>query len=66
MDNVEEDSKNNIDFNGCDIEIFTHSIELYESYNTYAVISQIKGLMKGEYKNAERLYNDNESTSRDN
>lgn len=51
MENVEEDSKNNLDYSGCHWEIFIHTIELYESYDTFAVISQIQGLMKGELKN---------------
>lgn len=51
MKNVEEDSKNNLDYSGCHWEIFIHTIELYESYDTFAVISQIQGLMKGELKN---------------
>lgn len=51
MENVEEDSKNNLDFHGCHFEIFIHTVELYESYDTFAVITQIQGLMKGELKN---------------
>lgn len=51
MENIEEDSKNNLNYNGCKWEIFIHTIELYESYDTFAVISQIQGLMKGELRN---------------
>lgn len=45
MDSVEENSKNNLDWQGCKLEWFIHTIELYESYNTFAVITQIKGLL---------------------
>lgn len=46
MDNIEEDSKNNLNWQGCKIEWFIHTPELYECYDTFAVISQIKGLME--------------------
>lgn len=55
MENIEEDSKNNLSYKGCSWEIFIHTIELYESYDTFAVISQIQGLMKGEIRNDYRL-----------
>lgn len=51
MENIEEDSKNNLNYSGCKWEIFIHTIDLYESYDTFAVISQIQGLMKGELRN---------------
>jgi len=55
MDNIEEDSKNNLIWHGCKLEIYFHTIELYECYDTFAVISQIQGLMKG---NLRRLENE--------
>lgn len=60
MENIEEDSKNNLNYKGCKWEIFIHTIELYESYDTFAVISQIQGLMKGELRNDYRLSGSNE------
>lgn len=66
MENVTEDSKNNIDYSGIKWQIFFHNPELYESYDTFAVISQIKGLMKGDLPNASRLYDNNVATSGDN
>lgn len=63
MENIEEDSKNNLSYKGCSWEIFIHTIELYESYDTFAVISQIQGLMKGELKNDYRLFGDNADTT---
>lgn len=50
MKDIEENSKNNLVWSGCKLEIFIHTIELYESYNTFAVISQIQGLMQGELR----------------
>lgn len=58
MENVEEDSKNNLVYKGCSWEIFFHTIEMYESYDTFAVISQIQGLMKGELKNGLSINNE--------
>lgn len=57
MENVEEDSKNNLVYKGVQWEIFFHTIEMYESYDTFAVISQIQGLMKGELKNGLSINN---------
>ena len=45
MEDIEENSKNNLVWQGCKLEIFFHTIELYESYNTFAVITQIQGLL---------------------
>lgn len=45
MDSVEEDSKNNLIFKGCKFDWFFHNLDLYNSYNTFAVISQIQGLL---------------------
>lgn len=50
MDGIEEDSKNNLQYNGIKWNIFFHTIELYESYDTFAVISQIKGLLNKELR----------------
>lgn len=53
MEDIEEDSKNNLKWKGCKLEIFFHTIELYERYNTFAVISQIKGLMEKDLRRIE-------------
>lgn len=45
MENIEEDSKNNLKFNGISREWYFHNIELYNCYNTFAVISQIKNMI---------------------
>lgn len=45
MDDIEENSKNNLVWHGCRLDWFFHTIDLYECYNTFAVISQIKGLL---------------------
>ena len=50
MDSIEENSKNNLVWKGCKLEIFFHTIELYEAYNTFAVITQIQGLLKKELR----------------
>ena len=55
MENVTEDSKNNLDYSGCTWEIFTHTRELYESYNTFSVITQIQGLLKQNLRNLDSL-----------
>lgn len=50
MTTCDEDSKNNLK---CKIEkwkFYFHTIELYESYDTFAIISQIKNLIKREDK----------------
>lgn len=62
MNDIEENSKNNLVWKGCKLEIFFHTIELYESYNTFAVISQIQGLMKDNLRRIEEngLYANNE------
>jgi len=53
MENIEEDSKNNLDYKGVSWQIFFHTIELYESYDTFAVISQIQGLLNGNLRRLE-------------
>lgn len=55
MENVEEDSKNNLSYKGARLEWFFHNVELYESYDTFATISQIKGLLKEPLRNLESL-----------
>lgn len=55
MENVEEDSKNNLTYKGARLEWFFHNVELYESYDTFATISQIKGLLKEPLRNLESL-----------
>lgn len=71
MENVEEDSKNNLRWQGCRIEIFFHTPELYQCYDTFAVISQIQGLMEKDLRKIgdegiDRYGNDNRTTSDDN
>lgn len=65
MDNVEEDSKNNLKFRGCKWQIFTHSIELYEGYNTYAIITQIQGLLKHNLRNLNTLAEERKEINED-
>lgn len=55
MENVKEDSKGAMVFGKCKIKWFIHSKDMYEDYDTFAVISQIQGLMKGSVNNATRL-----------
>lgn len=58
MDNVEEDSKNNLSYKGCKWEVFSHSRQLYGDYNTYAIITQIQGLLRKDLRNLETLGNE--------
>ena len=56
MENCQENSKNNLDYKIKHWEWYFHTIELYEIYDTRAVVSQIKSLIKyddtkGVYKN---------------
>lgn len=53
MENIEENSKNNLIWNGCKLQFFFHTIELYERYNTFAVITQIQGLLKKDLRRLE-------------
>lgn len=55
MNGIEEDSKNNLDYKGVHFEIFIHTIELYKSYDTFAVISQIQGLLNNNLRNLNQL-----------
>lgn len=58
MDNVDEDSKNNLSYKGCKWEVFSHSRQLYEDYNTYAIITQIQGLLRKDLRNLDTLGNE--------
>lgn len=64
MEDIEENSKNNLVWQGCKLEIFFHTIDLYERYNTFAVITQIQGLLNKDLRriedNGNRLYINNE------
>lgn len=50
METCEENSKNNLVFKIKHWNWFFHTIELYESYESFALVSQIKSLMKKEMK----------------
>lgn len=57
MESVKEDNKNGLQYTKAKLKWFIHTKEDYERYDTYAVISQIKGLMKGEKANGLSTYN---------
>lgn len=59
MESCEENAKGIVEFKKAKIEWFIHTKELYETYDTFAVISQIKGLMKGSLTYGARLSNNN-------
>lgn len=61
MDAIEENSKNNLVWQGCRLEIFFHTVELYTRYNTFAVITQIQGLLNKNLRRVSEdgLYNNN-------
>lgn len=63
METVKEDSKGAMIYEKARIQWFIHNKELYESYDTFAVISQIKGLMKGSLTYGARLSSNNGSTT---
>lgn len=63
MESVEEDAKGNIIYKRAKIEWFIHTPELYNSYDTFAVINQIKGLMKGSLTYGARLSGSNQSNT---
>lgn len=63
METVKENSKGEMEYAKCKIEWFIHTKELYESYDTFAVISQIQGLMKGSLTYGTRLPVNNEPTT---
>lgn len=46
MTTAEETNKNRLESKIKRTEIFIHTIDLYESYDTKAVVSQIKGMIK--------------------
>lgn len=66
METVKENSKGEMEYQRCKIEWYLHTKELYESYDTFAVISQIQGLMKGSLTYGTRLSSNNESTGANN
>lgn len=63
METVKEDSKGAMIYEKARIQWFIHNKELYESYDTFAVISQIKGLMKGSLTYGARLSSNNGPTT---
>lgn len=50
METCQETSNLNLNYRIKSFDWFFHTIQLYESYDTFAVISQIKGLLKYEKK----------------
>lgn len=60
MEDIEEQKDNTFVYKRCKNKWYIHTQELYESYDTFAVISQIQGLMKGEIK-IEQYNNDTSS-----
>lgn len=66
METITTNSDGTFEYKKAEIQWYIHTKELYESYNTFAVITQIQGLMKGSIKYDNRLYGDNESTSGNN
>lgn len=60
MESVQENAKGQMEYKKAKIKWWIHTKEDYESYDTFAVISQIKGLMEGEI-NYDRLPNNNGS-----
>lgn len=63
METVKEDAKGAMIYEKAHIQWFIHNKELYESYDTFAVISQIKGLMKGSLTYGARLSTNNGPTT---
>lgn len=60
MDTVEEQNNGTFTYKRAKLKWYIHTKELYECYDTFAVISQIQGLMKGELRyNASYDTNDN-------
>lgn len=62
METVEEE-KGDAVYKKCKIKWFIHTPKMYEQYDTFAVISQIQGLMKGSLNYGIRLSNDNGSNA---
>lgn len=50
METCEENSKNNLNYEIAHWQWYFHTIELYESYESFALVGQIKALMKKEMK----------------
>lgn len=50
METCEENNKNNLNYEIAHWSWFFHTIELYESYESFALVSQIKNLLKKEMK----------------
>lgn len=50
METIEEHQDGTFTYKRCKNRWYIHTEELYKSYDTFAVISQIQGLMKGELK----------------
>lgn len=63
METVKENAKGQFEFEKAKIKWYIHTKELYNMYDTFAVISQIKGLMKGSLTYGTRLSINNEPTT---
>lgn len=59
MSTAQENNKNKLDAEIEKTEILFHTPELYQAYDTFAVVSQIKSLIKKENKNNEQIVNEN-------
>lgn len=55
METCQEMSNLTLDFDVKKCEFFFHTTELYESYDTFAVVSQVKGLLKYDKKGSANL-----------
>ena len=67
METCEENSKNNLNYEIAKWSWYFHTIELYESYESFALVSQIKNLLKKEMKeNGNQLPGNNQSICPDN
>lgn len=64
METCQENSSLKLDFKIRHWDWFFHTIELYESYDTFAVVSQIKELMKNKGDDKFGLSNNNWSNRR--
>lgn len=63
METVVENGDGTFNYKKCKIEWYIHNKELYNSYDTFAVITQIQGLMKGSLNYGDRLSSYNEPTA---
>lgn len=61
METIKENQDGTFIYGRCKNKWYIHTKELYESYDTFAVISQIQGLMKGELR-----FNEQPSSNDDN